>query len=102
MIEKLSGVIAVIGIDIGKNSFHVVGLDERGASALRQKWSRGQVETVLFDSGRRRARLNGVAILGRKNFKREENHASFQFRSTFVPADGRGWAGRRRCRCGDR
>jgi transposase len=41
----VSSVIAVIGIDIGKNSFHVVGLDERGAIVLRQKWSRGQVET---------------------------------------------------------
>jgi hypothetical protein len=36
--------IAVIGIDIGKNSFHIVGHDERGAIVLRQKWSRGQVE----------------------------------------------------------
>ena len=36
--------IAVIGIDIGKNSFHVVGLDARGGIVLRQKWSRGQVE----------------------------------------------------------
>ena len=45
MAEKLSSVVAVIGIDIGKNSFHVVGLDERGAIVLRQKWSRGQVET---------------------------------------------------------
>ena len=36
--------IAVIGIDIGKNSFHIVGLDDRGAIALRQKWSRNQVE----------------------------------------------------------
>jgi transposase len=36
--------IAVIGIDIGKNSFHIVGQDERGAIVLRQKWSRGQVE----------------------------------------------------------
>ena len=35
--------IAVIGIDIGKNSFHVVGLDRKGAIVLRQKWSRGQV-----------------------------------------------------------
>jgi transposase len=33
-----------IGIDIAKNSFHVVGHDERGAIVLRQKWSRGQVE----------------------------------------------------------
>ena len=39
--------IAVIGIDIGKNSFHVVGHDERGAIVLRQKWSRGQVEARL-------------------------------------------------------
>src|SRR5260221_12915527 len=45
MAEKLNIVIAVIGIDIGKNSFHVVGLDGRGAIVLRQKWSRGQVET---------------------------------------------------------
>jgi transposase len=36
--------IAIVGIDIGKNSFHIVGLDERGAIVLRQKWSRGQVE----------------------------------------------------------
>jgi len=31
--------IAVIGIDIGKDSFHVVGHDARGAIVLRQKWS---------------------------------------------------------------
>ena len=36
--------IAVVGIDIGKNAFHIVGLDNRGAIVLRQKWSRGQVE----------------------------------------------------------
>jgi transposase len=33
----------VVGIDIGKNSFHIVGHDERGAILLRQKWSRGQI-----------------------------------------------------------
>jgi transposase len=42
--QKLESTIAVIGIDIGKNSFHIVGHDERGAIVLRQKWSRGQVE----------------------------------------------------------
>jgi hypothetical protein len=47
MAEILMSVIAVIGIDIGKTSFHVVGLDGRGAVALRQKWSRGQVEARL-------------------------------------------------------
>src|SRR4029434_7422783 len=47
MAEDPSSVIAVIGIDIGKNAFHVVGLDGRGAIVLRQKWSRGQVEVRL-------------------------------------------------------
>ena len=45
MSQKLDTAIAVIGIDIGKNSFHIVGLDLRGTIVLRQKWSRGQVET---------------------------------------------------------
>ena len=44
MPQTLNAAIAVIGIDIGKNSFHVVGHDERGAIVLRQKWSRGQIE----------------------------------------------------------
>src|ERR1700756_4317512 len=39
--------IAVIDIDIGKNSFHVVGHDRRGAIVLRQKWSRGQLSARL-------------------------------------------------------
>jgi len=47
MSQKLDTTIAVIGIDIGKNSFHVVGLDRRGSIVLRQKWSRGQVATRL-------------------------------------------------------
>ena len=45
MAETLKTAVAVIGIDIGKNSFHVVGQDQRGAIVLRQKWSRGQVES---------------------------------------------------------
>jgi hypothetical protein len=47
MSHKLNSAIAVIGIDIGKNSFHVVGHDNRGAITLREKWSRGQVERRL-------------------------------------------------------
>jgi transposase len=47
MSEKLNSAVAVIGIDIGKNSFHIVGLDDRGAIVLRQKWSRSQVEARL-------------------------------------------------------
>jgi transposase len=37
MSQRSSYAIAVIGIDIGKNSFHVVGQDQRGAIVLRQK-----------------------------------------------------------------
>ena len=44
MSQTAQTAIAVVGIDIGKNSFHIVGHDERGAIVLRQKWSRGQVE----------------------------------------------------------
>src|SRR5215467_7277689 len=47
MSQKLDTSPAVIGIDIGKNSFHIVGQDQRGAIVLRQKWSRGQVESRL-------------------------------------------------------
>ncbi|SHN81049.1 hypothetical protein SAMN05444170_4596 [Bradyrhizobium erythrophlei] len=49
MSKTLNSAIAVIGIDIGKNSFHVVGHDEHGAIVLRQKWSRGRCQPA--DSG---------------------------------------------------
>jgi hypothetical protein len=42
MSNKSTPVVATMGIDIGKNSFHVFGLG--GAIVLRQKWSRGRVE----------------------------------------------------------
>ena len=47
MFNKPNSTVATMGIDIGKYSFHVVGLDQRGAIVLRQKWSRGQVEARL-------------------------------------------------------
>ena len=47
MSQKLDASPAAIGIDIGKNSFHIVGQNQRGAIVLRQKWSRGQVEARL-------------------------------------------------------
>ena len=45
MTETPETAVTVVGIDIGKNAFHVVGLDHRGAIVLRQKWSRRQVES---------------------------------------------------------
>jgi transposase len=47
MSNKPNSTVATMGIDIGKNFFHVVGFDQRGAIVLRQKWSRGQVEGRL-------------------------------------------------------
>ena len=47
MLQKVANEIAVVGIDIGKNSFHLIGQDRRGSIVLRQKWSRGQVEARL-------------------------------------------------------
>ena len=47
MCQNFESAIAVIGIDIGKNSFHIAGQDRRGVLLLRQKWSRGQVEARL-------------------------------------------------------
>ena len=47
MPKSASTQIAVIGIDIGKNSFHVAGRNKLGSIVLRQKWSRGQIEARL-------------------------------------------------------
>jgi hypothetical protein len=37
MSYKPIAAVATMGIDIGKNSLHFVGLDQRGAIVLRQK-----------------------------------------------------------------
>jgi hypothetical protein len=42
-----TNVINTIGIDIGKNTFHLIGLDTKGAIVLRQKLSRSQVYARL-------------------------------------------------------
>jgi transposase len=52
MSQNLNSQVAVIGIDIGKNSFHVVGLNDRGAIVLRQKWSGSQIEARLANMPR--------------------------------------------------
>ena len=55
-------VIAVVGIDIGKNSFHVVALDDRGAIVLRQKWSLGQVSQSETQSFRPRCQADAGEV----------------------------------------
>jgi transposase len=42
MSQNFNSAIAVIGIDIGKNSFHIVGQDQRGGRNGRAaRWKRG-------------------------------------------------------------
>src|SRR6266536_2071568 len=45
--QKTAGIITTIGIDLGKNTFHLIGFDQRGAIILQQKVSRGQLERRL-------------------------------------------------------
>jgi transposase len=44
---KTPAAISTIGIDLGKTTFHLIGLDKRGAIVLQQKVSRGQLERRL-------------------------------------------------------
>ena len=69
MTRRLNPSIAVVGIDIGKNSFHIVGQDERGAIVLRQKWSRGQVETRFANM--RRCLIGMEACVGAHHLSRK-------------------------------
>ena len=45
--QKTPGLIATIGIDLGKNTVHLVGFNKRGAIVLQQKVSRAQLERRL-------------------------------------------------------
>src|SRR3982075_372752 len=69
MSQKLDTSPAVIGIDIGKNSFHIVGQNQRGAIVLRQKWSRGQVEARLANLPP--CRIGMEACVGAHHLSRE-------------------------------
>jgi transposase len=53
--QKTPETITTIGIDLGKNTFHLVGLDKRGAIVLQQKVSRSQL-------GRRLANIPNCLI----------------------------------------
>lgn len=72
MTTKTSQVtISTVGIDIGKNRFHIIGFDERGALVLRQKLSRSQIAerfakgtAGLTFTGSRRSTLFSSSIGG--------------------------------------
>src|SRR6476620_9864051 len=42
-----TSVARTIGVDTGKNTFHLIGLDEKGATVLREKGSRGRIAARL-------------------------------------------------------
>src|SRR5215471_13000189 len=45
--QQSSQPVATIGLDISKNTFHLVGLDRRGAIVMRTKVSRNQLVRCL-------------------------------------------------------
>jgi hypothetical protein len=47
--QRSSDPVATIDLDIGKNTFHLVGLDKRGAIAMRIKVSRNQLVRRLVN-----------------------------------------------------
>jgi transposase len=48
MSHKIAATVAhTIGIDTGKNTLHLIGLDDKGAIVLREKISRGQITARL-------------------------------------------------------
>jgi transposase len=47
MTRPSTAAVATLGIDIGKNVFHFIGLNARGAITLRQRLSRRQLEARL-------------------------------------------------------
>ena len=48
MSHKTAATVAhTIGIDTGKNTLHLIGLDDRGAIVLREKIARGRIAARL-------------------------------------------------------
>jgi transposase len=45
--STLHDLVTTIGIDLGKNSFHLIGMDKHGKILWRQKLARGQLEERL-------------------------------------------------------
>jgi transposase len=51
MSQKTNAVaVRTIGIDTGKNTFHLIGLDEQGTIVLREKLARGRIGMRLANT----------------------------------------------------
>src|ERR1700681_107440 len=99
MSQTLNTTIAVVGIDIGKNSFHIAGHDERGAIVLRQKWSRGQVEARFANMPP--CLIGMEACVGAHHLSRKLNslgHDARMMPAKYVRPYGRGESGAQQTR----
>ena len=71
--QKTPEAISTIGIDVGKNTFHLVGLDKRGAIVLQQKVSDGLPRVTirsLSEAQRPRASPRGKDCSSTATFRR--------------------------------
>ena len=59
--QKTSETISTLGIDVGKNTFHLVGLDKRGVIVLQQKVTRHQLARRLSNIPRCLVKLARIA-----------------------------------------
>ena len=55
--------VTALGIDMGKNTLHMIGLDLRGAIVLREKVSRGRITSRL-------ANLPPVSLASKRDWRR--------------------------------
>ncbi len=47
LLKTDAGIASTIGIDTGKNTLHLIGLDDQGTIVLREKIARGRIRTRL-------------------------------------------------------
>ena len=51
MLQKINAVsVRTIGIDMGKNTLHLIGLDQQGTIVLREKLARGRIGRRLANA----------------------------------------------------
>jgi len=54
MLQKTNAVaVRTIGIDTGKNTLHLIGLDQQGTIVLREKLARGRIGRRLANASLR-------------------------------------------------
>jgi hypothetical protein len=60
----MNSAIKILGIDLGKNWFHVIGIDEIGRPVLRKKCNRVQLQELAVNTPCCNGVLFRLAVLG--------------------------------------